>query len=79
MSPNSPISASVFPPGQPTVLNAGPLLPALDTNIMFCFLTKEMNSSNTALENDDNKNIKRVNVAHVILNVYTHAEHLVVI
>ena len=35
----TPIMLEVVPPGAPTVLNAGPLFPALLTNIRRCLLT----------------------------------------
>ena len=47
-----PMRASVFPPGQPTVDRAGPLLPALETKTTLCFLTKDVICSRTALERE---------------------------
>ena len=45
-----PIKASVVPPGQPKVDKAGPLLPALDTNITLCLYTASVKISQTRLK-----------------------------
>lgn len=47
---HSPIIALVVPPGVPTVDRAGPLLPALDTNITPCLVTTSLKISHTRLE-----------------------------
>ena len=39
----------VFPPGQPTVERAGPLLPALETKTTLCLSQSKENCSRTAL------------------------------
>ena len=39
----------MFPPGQPTVERAGPLLPALETKTMLCLSQSKENCSSTAL------------------------------
>ena len=46
---NLPIIDSALPPGQPTVDRAGPLLPALDTNITLCLSTSSFINSITRL------------------------------
>ena len=47
---NLPIIDSALPPGQPTVDRAGPLLPALDTNITLCLSTSSFINSITRLD-----------------------------
>ena len=39
----------MFPPGQPTVERAGPLLPALETKTTLCLSQSKENCSRTAL------------------------------
>ena len=39
----------VYPPGQPTVERAGPLLPALETKTTLCLSQSKENCSSTAL------------------------------
>ena len=39
----------MFPPGQPTVERAGPLLPALETKTILCLSQSKENCSSTAL------------------------------
>ena len=49
---DTPIMEEVFPPGQPTVEMAGPLLPALATKTTLFFSTSRTNCSNTALDKE---------------------------
>ena len=44
-----PISEQVFPPGQPTMERAGPLLLAPETNTIPCLSTRLVSSSRTRL------------------------------
>jgi len=46
--------ALVVPPGAPTVDNAGPLLPTLDTNIRPCLFTASDMTSHIRLKNQQN-------------------------
>ena len=65
----SPIMEEVFPPGQPTVDNAGPLLPALDTNTTLCLSHSSINCSSTALQilKNHNKTQHVINVVGTIV------------
>lgn len=45
-----PMMLVVVPPGAPTVDSAGPLLPALDTNIIPCLLTASVITSQMRLQ-----------------------------
>ena len=45
----------VFPPGQPTVDRAGPLLPADDTNTMPCLSHSSRKNSSTALQGGEGR------------------------
>ena len=45
-----PIRDSAVPPGHPTVDKAGPLLPALETNITLCLFTSSFISSRIRLK-----------------------------
>lgn len=50
-----PIIELVFPPGQPTVERAGPLLPALDTNTTLYLSDSSVNRSTIALQAKHNE------------------------
>jgi len=49
---NLPIIEDTLAPGHPIVDRHGPLLPALDTNVMLCFSTSNRNCSMTFLVNN---------------------------
>ena len=60
-----PIRDSAVPPGHPTVDRAGPLLPALDTNITLCLSTSSFMSSIIRLQHNKEQKLNKHNL-HIL-------------
>ena len=54
-----------MPPGHPTVDRAGPLLPALDTNITLCLSTSSFMSSIIRLQHNKEQKLNKHNL-HIL-------------
>ena len=62
----------VFPPGQPTVERAGPLLPALDTNTMLYLSHSSENRSTTALKEGSETMTRQYVLTHTHVDTYSN-------